>query len=245
VKTTTPPVQNCHSHSHCIHLPFPLALYTPAIPTRTVYTCHSHPHCIHLPFPLALYTPAIPTRTVYTCHSHSHCIHLLFPLALYTPAIPTRTVYTCHSHSHSIHLPFPLALYTPAIPTPTVYTCYSHSHCIHLLFPLALYTPRPLSSTEVENDLQNAKHKRIPSESTDSCLPAVLLSLFTSTGPPSYVEQCLCVFSSHCLCLHCMNFHQPHRSETDMPNSSFCTAFPVVLSHVIPSDQQTVLRYKM
>ena len=39
------------------------------------------------------------------------------------------------------------------------------------LFPIALYTPRPLCSTEAENDLQNAKHKRIPSGSTDpSCL---------------------------------------------------------------------------
>jgi hypothetical protein len=108
-------------------------------------------------------------------------------------------------------------------------------------------TPGPLlSSTEVENDLLNAKHKRIPSESTDSCQPVVLLSVLTSDRVLLHsVEQGLCVFSSHCLCVHCINLHQLNRSQTDMPNSSFCTALIFVLSHAIPSDQQTVLRYKM
>jgi len=54
-----------------------------------------------------------------------------------------------------------------------------------------------LSSTEVENDLQNAKHKRIPSESTDSCLPArcTFICVYVRRGPPPQRRTApLCVF---------------------------------------------------
>jgi len=102
-----------------------------------------------------------------------------------------------------------------------------HTPGTDLLFPPALYTPPPFSSTEklemiskTLNISVSRLNRQIP-----ACLPAVLLSVFTSTGSSLHrVEQCLCVFSSHCINLHQLHTSQHQYAEFPLLyNVHFCS----------------------
>jgi hypothetical protein len=224
----------------------------------TVTVCDWSPHCHYIS---AHCNSVLPICAVAT-------VQLLYAIGVLTVTISVHTVTNMYgSHStvtvcdrsprcHNVYLNYGTVTKLTSSFRLFLYQCFSQQYLsvpcckanernhipgAELLFPLVLYTPRPLCSTEVGNDLQNAKHKPIPSASTDPACVLYFHLCLRRQGPPFIVSNSASVFFLHTVYVYTVLTDiscTDHKLIFLLLYSTHCCS-----SHVTPSDQQTVLRY--